>query len=364
MSQNSVAKAQPTIIASLQDLARKVEARGYEHPVNMYKWCRCFPADVIVKLVFGQSDIIANCDDDLNTPLLEAFDASTTTSWLRAYHPTIRWLQDLVPIGIGATFSKNLQKIKKFADLSAREVKNYRSLKSVDKTDTPVIATLEDLPEWQIRSNASTLIAGGSDTTGFTLAFATWSLLQDPALVARLITELDAMFDAAAPEEPSLAALQAAPVLGAVISESLRCGLAVSGRLPRIIPSNANLVVDGQLVPAGTVIGMSAYTMHMSEDIWGSDAAIFNPERWITGTASASDLVIFSKGVRNCIGQSLATAELYVATAFLFRRYEMKIVGGPSHWTSSDRFTSEAEPYWVKMKPRNIDLPLTKEQLQ
>ena len=35
------------------------------------------------------------------------------------------------------------------------------------------------------------------------------------------------------------------------------------------------------IIPADTMIYPSVYSMHMSEDEWGPDAAEFRPERWI-----------------------------------------------------------------------------------
>ena len=50
---------------------------------------------------------------------------------------------------------------------------------------------------------------------------------------------------------------------------------------------------------------MSTYTMHTSEEIWGSDARSFNPDRWLSPEAKSLDqyLCTFSKGARMYIGQ-------------------------------------------------------------
>ena len=75
--------------------------------------------------------------------------------------------------------------------------------------------------------------------------------------------------------------------------------------------ASANLVVDGQVVPPGSIVGLSAYTMHSATSIWGKDADSFDPERWLRagGKALEQDLCAFSKGVRACVGQNLAMVE-------------------------------------------------------
>jgi cytochrome P450 len=358
LSHSSAARAQPLMVDTLRQLALKFEARGYDKSINVYNWCRCFPADVIVKLVFGSSDVLANCNEDFEADISTAFDATASTTWLRAYYPNIRLLQDLIPLGLGALFIQNVRKVKGFLDMTDRHIKSFRSDQNADNDhkSEPLLNAIKDLPEEHLLAHAGNLIAGGSDTTGYTLSFAIWNLLQQPALAARLVAELDTLFDDAAPAFPSLAILEAAPTLNSIVLEALRCGLAVPGRLPRTVARNATaLEVDGRLVPSGTTVGMSAYTMHMDTEVFGADAATFNPERWTTGMAKPANLVIFSKGERNCIGQSLAMAELHTGLAFIFRRFDIRLVGGPCEWKQYDRFTAAGEPFWAKMSPRRED---------
>ncbi|KAJ9419789.1 hypothetical protein FOXG_06961 [Fusarium oxysporum f. sp. lycopersici 4287] len=68
--------------------------------------------------------------------------------------------------------------------------------------------------------------------------------------------------------------------LNASVREVVRFAIASPGRLPRVVPQGGKtLVVDGRVVPAGSIIGMSAYTMNFSKGLWGDDAATFNPDR-------------------------------------------------------------------------------------
>jgi cytochrome P450 len=177
------------------------------------------------------------------------------------------------------------------------------------------------------------LIGGGSHTAGSTLSYALWQLLRNPELARRLVAELDCAFDEADTDFPSLAVLEAGPVLGSIVKETHRCAMAASGRLPRVVPNDGKqpLVVNGKRVPPGSIVGMSTYTMHTSREVWGSDAREFKPDRWTDtdSSAYASNLTVYSEGARNCVGQTLATAEIYLTLAFLFRRYDMRLVAGP-----------------------------------
>lgn len=93
----------------------------------------------------------------------------------------------------------------------------------------------------------------------------------------------------------------------ATVKEALRVGMAVPGRLPRVVPDSLMepFMVDGKVVPPGTTVSISTYTMHTDTSIWGPDAREFRPDRWIGPQSKGLDqyFCTFSKGSRMCIGQ-------------------------------------------------------------
>jgi cytochrome P450 len=357
-SKGEMLKAESVITSSIADLAAKLETRGYTRPVDLHSFCRCLPPDVVCKFAFGQSDVIAKCDDDFRTPILEAFDAASAGTWFRAYYPSMRWLQDRMHVDLVARVLTTVQKLKAFQDYAFHGVKDFRAGAKMGTELLPALSTVADLPDEVVRNGAISFIGGGSDTAGYTLSYALWHVLNDPELHERLLVELDPIFDAAAPEMPAMASLESAPLLSAIVKESLRCGPALPGRLPRIVPENAKtpLVVDGQFVPPGTIVGMSPFTMHKDPQLWGPDAAEFRPERWLEpqGPAKFSNIVVFGKGARDCIGRPLAMAEIHAGLAWLVHSYTFELMEGSHKWGSHDRFTALAtEPFNAKMAKRS-----------
>jgi cytochrome P450 len=370
-SHSSILKIQGLITSSLLDLSQRLDQRGYDKEVNLYHLCRCLPADVITKYACNRSaSAILNSDADFNAPILEAFDATASTTWARAYFPTMTRLQDLLPLEVAARFSKDVRKIKGFLDFAVDSYKAYRTTTPVGEPPggkMPEHAVpfdgLKDLPLDEAIATSAAVIAGGSDTTGYTLTFACWQVCRNAEVRERLVGEVDRVFEEAEGGMPGLAELERLPYLGAVVKEALRLGMATPGRLPRVVPSHSNsnsktgpLVVDGKVIPPGTIVGMSPYTMHRSQELWGPDAEGFRPERWLGDDAKvlASNLVAFSRGHRNCIGQNLAVAELHFATAFLFRRYEIELVDEKAEWRYVDRFTALVPAgVYVRIKPRH-----------
>lgn len=127
----------------------------------------------------------------------------------------------------------------------------------------------------------------------------------------------------------SLRQLEKMEYLHACVKEALRLAMPVPGRLPRVVPENGQpLIIDGKLIPPGTIIGASAYSVHMDESIWGPNAESFIPERWLGGDKTKEPdkcLLTFSKGARACIGINLAHAEVFYTLAYFFRRYDIQL---------------------------------------
>ena len=60
------------------------------------------------------------------------------------------------------------------------------------------------------------------------------------------------------------AKLQTLPVLTGVIKESMRISSTVPCKLPRVSPPGG-LTLDDTFIPAGVIIGVAPYTLHMNE---------------------------------------------------------------------------------------------------
>lgn len=199
------------------------------------------------------------------------------------------------------------------------------------EVDHPVIFdALAGLPDKEMSSEAMNIIIAGGETTSATLTYAVTAVTGDPQIHQRLISELETALTARGRkkgERLPLNELEEIPYLMAVVRESLRCAVAQAARLPRVVPADGEpLIVDGKVVPPGvsllpshqtrcesdahipfhlqTVVGMSTYTMNMSEEIFGPDARVFNPERWMQPNSKqlGDNLYTFSKGARMCLG--------------------------------------------------------------
>jgi len=101
------------------------------------------------------------------------------------------------------------------------------------------------------------------------------------------------------------------PFLHGVVVESLR--------LFPPVPSDSRQAMldhvfpDGTTIPKRTIINFDIYSQGRSEKLWGSDAAIPRPERWID--ANGHKIKEAQSGSRECLGRNVAIygAKVHVA---------------------------------------------------
>jgi cytochrome P450 len=188
----------------------------------------------------------------------------------------------------------------------------------------------------------------GSDTTSTALASTLYYLLHNSSTLTTLTSEIRAAFSTleSIVLGPSLTACR---YLRACIDESMRLSPPVPAILPReILPGGMHIA--GQLFPAGTVVGVSAYTLHHNPAYYPAPFA-FRPERWLGsagsetndgtleinegGVEKAAETALaqsafcpFSLGARGCIGKGVAYLELGIALARLLWLYDLRLTPG------------------------------------
>lgn len=168
-----------------------------------------------------------------------------------------------------------------------------------------------------------TMIAAGQETSSFFLKTTTYHILANEEIHSKLTAELRE----AIPNPnaiPPLARLETLPYLHAVVQEGHRFSHGVVGRLQRISPDEP-LQYQDWTIPAGTPVSMSALLQHQDPSKFPYPKK-FDPNRWLNNPEKAEKyLVPFSKGTRQCLGINLATAEIYLTLATVFRRFNMEL---------------------------------------
>ncbi|KAL4791866.1 putative cytochrome P450 [Aspergillus venezuelensis] len=173
----------------------------------------------------------------------------------------------------------------------------------------------------RLSREAVILYSAGTATTARTLTIMCFHILSNPHIQERLTGELREVMEGYPDPDtmPTWQVLERLPYLHAIVREGLRLSPGVMRRLPRVSP-DAVLQYKQWTIPAGTPVGMAAYSQHMDPSVY-EDPFTFKPERWLGNVDPRMNRnwVPFSRGSRNCVGMNMAYAEMYWVLAVLFR---------------------------------------------
>lgn len=108
------------------------------------------------------------------------------------------------------------------------------------------------------------------------------------------------------------------PYFQACVHETLRIAPPVSLALPRHAAAGG-LFINDVYIPESAELASNPYVIHRDRDVFGQDADLFRPSRWIDGDADKLKAMkkyffAFGYGSRRCAGKNIA---LFTAQKFL-----------------------------------------------
>jgi benzoate 4-monooxygenase len=211
----------------------------------------------------------------------------------------------------------------------------------------------------ELTAEALTQLIAGSDTTSkcvfclrhvrtpsdprFSSSCAiTYYLAANSEVQRKLQNELDDALQDEDDVATSFEVVKNLPYLNAVINEALRMHSTSGIGLPRIVPGEG-MTIEGHFFKEGTVLSVPSYTIHRDREVWGDDAAVYRPERWLERDNDTIQrafnpfsygprcvhcprvvaLEIMTPICRACVGRNLASLELLIIISSIFRRYEI-----------------------------------------
>lgn len=180
------------------------------------------------------------------------------------------------------------------------------------------------------------LYVAGYDTTGHTVAFTIFILLNHPDKLAKLVAEIDGVLGDK--EKPTYDDLKKMPYLDAAAKEAARRYPASAGATFRILQKDD--VISGVKVKKGTQIWVPVHAMHNCERLWDAPHE-YRPERWLAEGATEAPMVppsnplgpfdakkgmpgpflTFIAGPRACLGQQLGYVHSKAILATFLHNY-------------------------------------------
>ncbi|KAH7034924.1 cytochrome P450 [Microdochium trichocladiopsis] len=387
-SDRSMRAQEPTINGYVDLLVERLRERaagpgteqGVVPPVDMKSWVNWATFDIIGNLGFG-SDF--GCLESGNGhPWVESMSRGIVhTAKLAALNSLgfgrlLGWVMDsnLVPAFVKSrTYMRN--KLKERLESPSERFDFLQGF----------VEAKESLSFDYILSNAAILILAGSETTATLLTGATYLLLSNPDKLARATHEVRTTFDNE--QSISLSSVQQQlPYLLAVLDESLRRYPPVTVGLARVVADEGGAVICGSHVPKNTTVAVWQWVTNHDDKLW-HDPYGFHPERFLRRNMAGAEtdqdgleeeirpfaddnldaLMPFGTGPRNCIGKSLAYAEMRLILARLLYAFDMSLATDDTRspdqgtgqedakaadWLSSQRayFVWEKPPLMVNLR--------------
>lgn len=131
----------------------------------------------------------------------------------------------------------------------------------------------------------------GSDTTAISLRSMFYYLLKNQDCLRKLVTEIDNMNDNGELSDPiTFAESSRLKYLQACMHEAMRMHPAVGQLLERLVPEGGASVA-GVWLPGGTIVGVNPWVVSRDKSVYGADADIYRPERWLEADAPTLKLM-------------------------------------------------------------------------
>lgn len=229
-------------------------------------------------------------------------------------------------------------------------------------TDDLVSALLaRGMPAEQVDSEVIVALAGGSDTTSTSVQSTLLCIATNPHVYATLQSEMRAALRAGRISTPiSGAEARRLVYLQAVVLEGLRKHPPLSQLRERVVPAGGDRL-GGYYLPAGTLVGLNGWGAQLKTEVYGEDAALFRPERWLTGDQErlremhACHSLIFGHGATRCLGVAMAMMEIPKVVFELLRNFDVSVADPHRPWTSRCYGIFHQEGFRVVLRPKNED---------
>ncbi|KAL8882709.1 MAG: hypothetical protein Q9198_000342 [Flavoplaca austrocitrina] len=322
LSKASLQKMEPAIQSVVDHMVFKLrEIQGTGKVINVLDLFGSLTGDVITQYAFAESYGLLDGPDFSPHWHQAMMDISMNGHLLKQFGflmPLMKampiWLVKLTSPGT-MTLIEIQRMLRNNVIQTKKDIKDGRGPASQNNIFYDVLTNpkvrLEERADDYLQDEAQSIVGAGTVTTGHILATTHFHLMNNPKLAAKLQVELNGVM--ASTPTPRWPQLEQLPYFSAIITEGLRIGYGVAGRVQRSFPETV-LHNSGYDIPTGTPVSMSALLVHDDPAIF-PDPRTFKPERFLEQPELRKYVISFSRGSRQCVGLNLAYAELYLVLA-------------------------------------------------
>lgn len=203
------------------------------------------------------------------------------------------------------------------------------------KSDAPSISDPHDDPTLRIASELLDQIAAGHETSGIIATYAIYSLSRNLSLQSALRKELLTLsppifyppqIQNNTQTLPSPRAIDALPLLHAILMETLRLYAPIPGPQPRQTPYTGVSLAGSPPLPGGVRVSAQAHSLHRNPDVF-PEPEVWRPERWLATEGEGKEgrdrreemgrwFWAFGSGGRMCVGNNFAMQGEFVPSTY------------------------------------------------
>ncbi|KAK2617023.1 hypothetical protein QQS21_000114 [Conoideocrella luteorostrata] len=299
-------------------------------PVDLARKFQYMTLDIISSIAFGEPFGFMDEDDDKfgyiqttedTVPMMQMF---AIVPWLVALlqSPICKAMMpsETDTVGLGPIMA-----------IAKRIVGERYGPAAIERRDMLGSFVSHGLDQRDAESESLVQILAGSDTTATALRTIVVNVVTNRRIFTHLQREIDDGIAGGLISSPiAEAEARKLPFLQACIKEGFRIWPPITGIMPRISATDATLC--GVHIPSGTNVAWSAKAVLHSTDVFGSDADIYWPDRWLTADRERLQVMentvdlCFGQGRWGCLGRSIALLELNKIIVELLRRFDFSIV--------------------------------------
>ncbi|ACY17971.1 cytochrome P450 [Haliangium ochraceum] len=298
--------------AVMAEVARRKLREAGAGPVRAIEVAQEISIDVIVRAIFGIHD------DDRAAELCDAVRRA-----MGALHPALAFMPFLQRRFGGIGPYARMRRYLDYSDsLVAEQMKRARTQPGDDILSLMLAARDDEgqpMSEVEILDELRTLVFAGHETTALLLAWGIDFIHRHPAVLKRLLAEIDQVDDSADDAAERYAQL---PYLDAVCKETLRLQPPVLEVLRTL---RVPFELCGYTVPPGMGVAASVQLTHSRPDLYPEPEA-FRPERFLERKFSPFEYFPFGGGNRRCIGAAFSSFEAKVVLATLLANWQVRLL--------------------------------------
>ncbi|KAL8707944.1 MAG: hypothetical protein Q9220_007087 [cf. Caloplaca sp. 1 TL-2023] len=294
-----------------------MSASDSSRPFDIGRSTQYLTTDIISHLCFNEPIGFVRRHEDVHEflytlesrlPIAETFSVITELFSLLAFITRIPLIKrSLIPQ------NKDEFGVGKILGISRKAI-NHRLTEGLPNCKDDILASFlrRGMHPDQAESEITVSLFAGTDTTATAMRATLLYILTNPPVYMRLCQEIRSL-----PSQDGVIQFnkaQTLPFLQACLKEGIRLLPPVTALRERLVPPQGDTIC-GYEVPGGVNIGFNTKGLLRNKEVFGEDADVFRPERWLVGDERLQRMdkvheLVFGAGDTRCLGVRIANLSI------------------------------------------------------